>query len=198
MAYEPTDRIRDIIVEEARVYAEKHDVRLRTIIYLLVMDCGFILDFCYRIARRIHERSNRHLFSEVVPKFIMQVARVITSSSISYRARIGKRFKIGYGMNIVIGEYAVIGDDVFLFNGVSLGSVIPGREKVEQPSIGDRVLIGAGAKILGGITIGDDVRIGANSVVLDSVGSHATVAGIPARIVKDRSPRQRPHVEISD
>lgn len=187
MPYDENEKIRKIILEEARVYAEKEDVKFKTVLYLLIMDCGFLLDFCYRIAHAIHNRGKRHLVREIIPKMIMQWARVITASSISHKARIGRRFKIGYGMNIVIGEFAEIGDDVFMFNGVSLGSAIPGQEKITQPVIGNRVLIGTGAKILGGIRIGDDVRIGANSVVLNSFGSNLTIAGMPAKIVKDHS-----------
>ena len=87
-------------------------------------------------------------------------------------------------MNIVIGEYSEIGDDVFIFNGVTLGSTIPGLPEIKQPKIGNKVLIGSGAKILGGITIGDNVIIGANAVVVKSFGPNITIAGMPAKIIR--------------
>lgn len=185
MPYSDNDSLRSITFEEARVSAEKEHVKLRTVVYLLVMDSGYLLNFCYRISHRLTGRYRRHLLAELLPKAIMQFARVVTGSLISPKAKIGKRLKIAYGMNIVIGEYAEVGDDVFMFNGITLGSAMPGRSHVKQPRIGNRVLIGSGAKILGDIEIGDDVLIGANSVVLSSFGPNVTIAGIPARVVRD-------------
>jgi len=183
MPYGPEESLRDIIYEEAKVYAERDNVKLRTVLYLLVMNSGFVLDFCYRIANRLHRKSQRHIFRELMPKVIMQFARVMTSSSVSHRAKIGKRLMIAYGMNIVIGEEVEIGDDVLVFNGVSFGSTIPGKADVRQPTVGSRIMIGSGAKLLGGIEIGDDVKIGANSVVLKSFPGNVTIAGMPAKIV---------------
>jgi serine O-acetyltransferase len=183
MPYHGTEPFWSIVFEEAKVFAEKDNVRLLTVIYLLFMDCGFLLNFCYRIAHRLHERHRGHITAVLLPKVIMQFARVITGSSISYGARIGKRFKIGYGSDIVIGEHAEIGDDVFMFNGVTLGSTIPNLPEVKQPRIGNNVLIGSGAKLLGGIRIGDNVKIGANSVVLKSFDSDVSIAGVPAKVV---------------
>ncbi|HVN95536.1 MAG TPA: DapH/DapD/GlmU-related protein [Syntrophorhabdaceae bacterium] len=184
MSNDKKARLRDIIYEEGRLYAERDSVKMRTILYLLFMHCGFFLDVCYRIANALSMRYRNAYLGELLPKIIMQFARIITSSSISHKAKIGRRFVIAYGMNIVIGEYVEIGDDVIVFNGTSFGSTIPGRAEVKQPTIGDRVLIGAGAKVLGGIRIGNDVRVGANSVVLQSCPDNVTIAGIPAKIVK--------------
>jgi serine O-acetyltransferase len=185
MPYKDDDKLTRIIVEEAKVYAEKERIKIRTIIYLLLMNSGFLLDFCYRIASRMSKRSKRHIFREIIPKVIMQFAKGKSCSAISHKAQIGKRFKIGYGMNIVIGEFVEIGDDVTIFNGVSFGSTIPGMLEIRQPKIGNNVLVGTGAKILGGIEIGDNVRIGANSVVLDSFKANVTIAGLPAKIVRN-------------
>ena len=103
-------------------------------------------------------------------------------------ATIGTGFFIDHGMGVVIGETAEIGDYVTLFQGVTLGGT--GKEHGKRhPTIGNHVVIGAGAKILGGIRVGDNVKIGANSVVLKSVPANSTVIGVPARIIKAEGER---------
>ena len=98
-------------------------------------------------------------------------------------AKIGKRFVIDHGAGIVIGETAEIGDDCVLYHGVTLGGVSSDQVK-RHPTLGDRVMIGAGAKVLGPIELGSDVKVGANSVVTKDVASRLTVAGIPAKVIK--------------
>src|SRR2546425_8257724 len=118
-----------------------------------------------------------------VPRAISQVARVLTGIEIHPSAKIGTGFFIDHGMGVVVGETAEIGDYVTLFQGVTLGGT--GKERGKRhPTLGNHVVVGAGAKILGGITIGDNVKIGANSVVLKSVPPNSTVIGVPARIIK--------------
>src|SRR5438876_1852202 len=118
-----------------------------------------------------------------VPRAISQVARVLTGIEIHPSAQIGTGFFIDHGMGVVIGETAEIGDYVTLFQGVTLGGT--GKERGKRhPTLGNHVVVGAGAKILGGIKIGDNVKIGANSVVLKSVPANSTVIGVPARIIK--------------
>ena len=109
-------------------------------------------------------------------------ARFLTNVDIHPGATIGRRFFIDHGAGVVIGETAVVGDDVTLYHGVTLGGVSwsPGKR---HPTLEDEVIIGAGAKILGPITIGRNARVGANSVVIESVMRDATVVGIPAKIV---------------
>jgi serine O-acetyltransferase len=109
-------------------------------------------------------------------------ARFLTNVDIHPGAKIGRRFFIDHGAGVVIGETAVVGDDVTIYHGVTLGGVSwsPGKR---HPTLEDGVIIGAGAKILGPITIGRDARVGANSVVIETVTRDATVVGIPARIV---------------
>lgn len=116
-----------------------------------------------------------------VPRLLSQVARFLTGIEIHPGARIGGGLFIDHGMGVVIGETAVIGTDVTLFHGVTLGGVDarPGRR---HPQLGDSVLVGAGAKILGPITIGNGARIGAQAVVLADVPPHTTAVGIPAQI----------------
>jgi serine O-acetyltransferase len=132
----------------------------------------------YRVAHWLREHG-----VPFVPRAISQLARWLTGIEIHPGARIGNGFFIDHGMGVVIGETAEIGDYVTLFQGVTLGGT--GKERGKRhPTIGNHVVIGAGAKILGAIRVGDNVKIGANSVVLKSVPPHSTVIGVPARIIK--------------
>jgi serine O-acetyltransferase len=137
----------------------------------------------------------------IVPRLISQLARWVTGIEIHPGAQIGRGFFIDHGMGVVVGETAVIGDFVTLFQGVTLGGT--GKERGKRhPTLGNHVVVGAGAKVLGNITIGDFVKIGANSVVLRSVPSNSTVIGIPGRIIKtigDRLPEATmDHANIPD
>ena len=118
-------------------------------------------------------------------RFVSQVARLLTGIEIHPGAEIGRRLFIDHGMGTVIGETAVLGDDVTLYQGVTLGGT--GKEKGKRhPTIGDNVVIGTGAKILGNITIGSHTKIGAGSVVVRSVPDNSTVVGVPGRVVRAR------------
>ena len=120
-----------------------------------------------------------------VPRFLSQAGRFFTGIEIHPGATIGRRFFIDHGMGVVIGETAEIGDDVLLYQGVTLGGT--GNEKGKRhPTLGDHVVVGAGAKVLGNIRIGDYGKIGAGSVVIHSVPDHSTVVGIPGRVVRSR------------
>lgn len=137
----------------------------------------------------------------IIPRLISQLARWVTGIEIHPGAQIGRGFFIDHGMGVVIGETAVIGDFVTLFQGVTLGGT--GKERGKRhPTLGNHVVVGAGAKVLGNITIGDFVKVGANSVVLRSVPSNSTVIGIPGRIIKtigDRVPEATmDHANIPD
>lgn len=119
----------------------------------------------------------------LLPRFLSQLARHITGTEIHPGAKIGKGLFIDHGMGVVIGETSVLGDNVSLFQGVTLGGT--GRERGKRhPTLGNNVVVGAGAKILGNITIGDNVQVGANAVVIRSVPPDCTVVGIPGRIAK--------------
>jgi serine O-acetyltransferase len=112
-----------------------------------------------------------------------QIARHVTGIEIHPGAKIGRRFVIDHGMGIVIGETAEVGDDVLLYHGVTLGGTGKDHGK-RHPTIGNNVLVGCGAKILGPFRVGDGARIAANSVVLREVPENATAVGVPARVVK--------------
>lgn len=115
-------------------------------------------------------------------RFGSQVARLLTSIEIHPGAEIGRRLFIDHGMSVVVGETSTIGDDVTLYQGVTLGGT--GKEKGKRhPTIGNRVTIGSGAKVLGNITVGDNCRIGAGSVVLRNVPPNSTIVGVPGHIV---------------
>jgi serine O-acetyltransferase len=115
-------------------------------------------------------------------RFVSQVARLFTGIEIHPGAEIGRRLFIDHGMGTVIGETAVVGDDVTLYQGVTLGGT--GKEKGKRhPTVGNNVSIGSGAKLLGNITIGDNCRVGAGSVVLRSVPANSTIVGVPGHIV---------------
>ena len=144
---------------------------------------GFHALLAYRLA---HKLSGWGI--PLIPRIISQVARWMTGIEIHPRAVIGRGFFIDHGMGVVIGETAIIGDFVTLFQGVTLGGTGKDRGK-RHPTLGNHVVVGAGAKVLGNLTIGDFVKIGANSVVLRSVPSNSTVIGIPGRIIKTISDR---------
>ncbi|MGB4584864.1 MAG: serine O-acetyltransferase [Rhodoferax sp.] len=136
----------------------------------------------HRMAHALWRRGWRYL-----PRWVSFVARWWTQVDIHPGAVIGKRFFIDHGAGIVIGETAEIGDDVTLYHGVTLGGT-SWRVGKRHPTLGNQVVVGAGAKILGPIQVGDRARIAANSVVIDAVPADTTVVGIPGRVV---APRRR-------
>jgi serine O-acetyltransferase len=118
-------------------------------------------------------------------RWTSHITRFFTGIEIHPGAKIGRRFFIDHGMGVVIGETAEIGDDVLMYQGVVLGGTSLEKHK-RHPTIGNKVVIGSAAIILGPITIGDGARVGANSVVVNPVPPGATVVGIPGRVVEDR------------
>jgi serine O-acetyltransferase len=119
----------------------------------------------------------------LVARMISQAGRAFTGIEIHPGATIGRRFFIDHGMGVVIGETTVIGDDVLLYQGVTLGGTGLAKGK-RHPTIGNNVVIGTGAKVLGNISVGDNSYIGANAVVIKDVPDNSTVVGVPGRITK--------------
>jgi serine O-acetyltransferase len=139
-----------------------------------------------------HWLWQRHLF--LLGRFSSHIARWLTGIEIHPAAKLGRRLVIDHGMGVVIGETAEIGDDCYLYHQVTLGVARTMGGK-RHPTIGNNVIIGAGAKVLGPITVGDNARIGSNAVVVDAVPPDTTVVGIPARPVDRKLPRRQPHFD---
>ncbi len=164
--------------------AQERDPAATNKLEVILTYAGFHALLAYRIAHRFHQWG-----IPILPRVISQFARWLTGIEIHPAAKIGRSFFIDHGMGVVIGETAEIGDNGTLFQGVTLGGT--GKERGKRhPTLGNHVVVGAGAKILGGIKIGDNVKIGANSVVLKSVPSNSTVTGVPGRIIKTEGDRQ--------
>ena len=165
------------IIEDINTIKEK-DVAARNIFEVIFLYQGFHVLLAHRIAHKL-------LYWKIpfIPRMISQIARFFTGIEIHPGATIGKRFFIDHGMGVVIGETTIIGDDVLIYQGVTLGGT--GKEQGKRhPTLGNFVTVGAGAKVLGNITIGEYSTIGAGSVVIDDVEAHCTVVGIPGRTVK--------------
>jgi serine O-acetyltransferase len=143
--------------------------------------------WAYRLAHRLWQRGGPRLLARV----ISQLARAITGVEIHPGATIGRRFFIDHGMGVVIGETAEVGDDVMIYHGVTLGGRSMQRVK-RHPTVGSNVTIGAGARLLGPVFIGDNVQIGANSVVVKDVPAGAIATGIPA-VVRFPEGREDPY-----
>jgi len=166
-----------IFNSDIRIAKEK-DPAARSLLEILFLYPGVHALVYYRLA---HFLYRWHFF--FLARFLSQIARLTTGIEIHPGAKIARRLFIDHGMGVVIGETSVIGNDVLLYQGVTLGGT--GLEKGKRhPTIGDNVVIGGGAKVLGNITIGDNSYIGANAVVIKDVPPNSTVVGVPGRITK--------------
>ena len=162
------------LYEDAKNILEK-DPAVTNILYVILLYQGFHVLIFHKIAHFLYEYKLYFL-----ARLVSQFARFITGIEIHPGAKIGKRLFIDHGMGIVIGETATIGNDCTIYHGVTLGGT--GKEKKKRhPDIGDNVMIGCGAKVLGPIKIGANVKIGANAVVLKDVEKNTTVVGMPAK-----------------
>ena len=159
----------------------REDPAAKSVVEIFLCYPGFHAILLHRLAHKLYRAR-----VPLVPRVMSQVSRLFTGIEIHPGASIGRRFFIDHGMGVVIGETTEIGDDVLLYQGVTLGGT--GNEKGKRhPTIGNHVVIGTGAKVLGNIRIGDHVKIGAGSVVVHSVPDHSTVVGIPGRVVRMRA-----------
>lgn len=156
----------------------ENDPAARSVFEVIFTYSGLHAVWSHRIA---HWFYNRKLFT--IARIISQFAKFLTGIEIHPGAKIGNKLFIDHGMGVVIGETCEIGDNVVLYQGVTLGGT--GKEKGKRhPTIGNNVVIGSGAKILGSFKIGDYSYVGANSVVLQEVPPHSTVVGIPGKLVR--------------
>lgn len=170
--------IENVIGDIKTIYSK--DPAARNIFEVILLYPGFHALLAHRIAHKLRKWK-----IPFIPRLISQVARFLTGIEIHPGATIGKNFFIDHGMGVVIGETTIIGDDVLIYQGVTLGGTGKDLGK-RHPTIGNAVTVGAGAKVLGNITIGDFTNIGAGSVVIEDVPEHSTVVGIPGRIVQQR------------
>ncbi len=167
------------VVADIQNIKEK-DPAAKSFIEIILLYSGFHAILAYRIANKLAKWK-----IPFVPRLISQVARFLTGIEIHPKATIGEKFFIDHGLGVVIGETTIIGDEVLIYQGVTLGGT--GKDKGKRhPTVGNKVTIGAGAKILGNITIGDESNIGAGSVVIDDVPAHSTVVGVPGHITRQR------------
>ncbi len=170
------------IREDIEVIFE-NDPAARTYLEVILTYSGLHAIWAHRIAHFFYKRK---LY--FIARLISQISRFFTGIEIHPGAKIGRRFFIDHGMGVVIGETCEIGDNVTIYQGVTLGGT--GHEKGKRhPTIEDNVLIATGAKVLGAITIGENSKVGAGSVVLKDVPPNCTVVGIPGRIVKQDGKR---------
>lgn len=162
------------IMEDIKVIFER-DPAAKSILEVLLCYPGLHAILSHRIAHFLY----KHRFL-LIARIISQISRFFTGIEIHPGAQVGRRFFIDHGMGVVIGETTIIGDDVTLYQGATLGGT--GKDKGKRhPTIGNNVTIGAGAKVLGPITIGDNTKVGAGAVVLKSLSANITAVGIPAQ-----------------
>ena len=175
--------------------AQKRDPAAKSFLEVILLYPGLHALVYHRIAHFLYKL---HLFFSA--RLLSQIARFFTGIEIHPGARIGRRFFIDHGLGVVIGETAIIGDDVLLYQGATLGGtgIVQGKR---HPTIGNNVVVGAGAKVLGNITVGDNSYIGANAVVIKDVPPNSTMVGVPGRITKQDGKKMvvsLDHVHILD
>ncbi|MFA5038382.1 MAG: serine O-acetyltransferase [Candidatus Omnitrophota bacterium] len=173
----------------------ERDPAARNYLEVVLLYSGLHALVFYRVSHSLYAARIPFL-----PRLISQTARFLTGIEIHPGARIGRGLFIDHGMGVVIGETSVVGKNVTLYQGVTLGGT--GKEKGKRhPDIGDNVVVGTGAKILGNITIGENSYIGANAVVLRDVPPHSTVVGVPGHITKQdgrKLDRLLDHIHVLD
>ena len=178
------------IVEDIRAY-KRNDPAARSALEIFFLYNEFHATLHYRIAHWLHIHGLKFL-----ARLVSQGSKFFTGIEIHPGATIGRRLVIDHGTGIVIGETAVIGDDCLLYQGVTLGGTGKDIGK-RHPTLGNNVMVGCGAKLLGPFTVGDNARIAANSVVLRDVPQDATVVGVPGRVVRLRG-EKLDHIHTPD
>ncbi|MDP2652949.1 MAG: serine O-acetyltransferase EpsC [Candidatus Omnitrophota bacterium] len=184
-----------IVFSDELKATKDRDPAAKNVVEILLLYPGLHAMIFYRISNWLWRKG-----VPFFPRAISQLARFLTGVEIHPGAAIGKGLFIDHGMGVVIGETAIIGSNVTLFQGVTLGGT--GKETGKRhPTLGDNVVVGTGAKVLGNITIGSNSYVGANAVVLKSVPPNATVVGVPGHITKQDGQRldtMMDHVHASD
>lgn len=168
--------LRTLLKEDLEA-ARKRDPAARTNVEIALAYPGVHALWAHRVAHAMWSRSES---LKLPARLLSQTARFITGIEIHPGAKLGRRMFIDHGMGVVIGETAEVGEDVVLYHGTTLGGVSLNKGK-RHPTVGDRVTIGAGAKVLGPITLGSDSQVGANAVVIRDVPDGVTAVGIPAK-----------------
>jgi serine O-acetyltransferase len=183
-----------IFINEIKTVKDR-DPAAKNVLEVLLLYPGLHALVLYRVSHQLWTWK-----IPIIPRWFSQTARFFTGIEIHPGAEIGKNFFIDHGMGVVIGETAIVGDNVLLYQGVTLGGT--GKETGKRhPTLGNNVVVGAGAKILGNITVGDNSNIGANAVVIKNVPSNSTVVGIPGRITHQEGRRidmELDHMHVSD
>lgn len=156
---------------------QERDPAAKSFLQVLILYPGFHILIYYRISHFLYKHKRYFL-----ARLISQIGKFFTGIEIHPGAKIGRRLFIDHGTGIVIGETATVGNDCTIYHGVTLGGTGKDRNK-RHPDIGDNVMIGCGAKILGPIKIGNNVKIGANAVVTKNVEDNSTVVGIPGKVL---------------
>jgi serine O-acetyltransferase len=170
--------------------AFREDPAARIAAEIVLFYPGLHAIWVHRISHNLWSRGHRTL-----SRLISHLARLVTGVEIHPGATIGRRFFIDHGMGVVIGETTEIGDDVLVYQGVVLGGVSQKKQK-RHPTIGNKVVIGAGAILLGPITVNDGARIGAGSVVIRDVPPNSTVVGIPGRIIEGKASKKVSGIDL--
>jgi serine O-acetyltransferase len=177
-------------VAEDVAAARAHDPAARSGAEIVLLYSGMHAVWAYWVAFALWRRGAR-----LPARALSQLARALTGVEIHPAAHLGRRIFIDHGMGVVIGETAVVGDDAVIYHGVTLGGKSRTAGK-RHPTIGDRVVLGAGAKVLGPITIGNDSVVGANAVVVRSAPAGSVLTGIPARDARSAAPQSPdPHTD---
>jgi len=174
----------DRLKEDVSVVFER-DPAARSTLEILLAYPGVHAILMHRLSHRLWRTG----WFKLLARVLSHLSRWLTGIEIHPGATIGRRFFIDHGMGVVIGETSEIGDDCTLYHGVTLGGTTWKKVK-RHPTLGNNVVVGAGAKVLGPIRIGDDVRIGSNSVIVKDVPAGATVVGIPGHVVKEADSRR--------
>lgn len=168
--------LKTILLEDLEA-ARQHDPAARTKLEVALGYPGVHALWAHRVA---HAMWNKSELLKLPARLLSQTARALTGIEIHPGAKLGRRMFIDHGMGVVIGETAEVGEDVMIYHGTTLGGVSLNKGK-RHPTVGNRVTIGAGAKVLGPITLGDDSQIGANAVVVKDVPAGVTAVGVPAK-----------------